>query len=191
MWKFDCDKVNRYAYIKSAFTKQECAAIIDLYGKGNLTESSIYKNGVSSLDSKVRDSSIMFFGPDAQNRWIYEKLSSISQYLNNEFFKFDVSGFEEGLQFTRYTAPGGNYNYHVDKIFNGPIRKLSVVVQLSESSDYEGGDFQFLDGVEPDNLIRDIGSVLAFPSYSLHRVSAVTKGTRHSLVGWISGPNFK
>jgi PKHD-type hydroxylase len=30
-----------------------------------------------------------------------------------------------------------------------------------------------------------------FPSYLLHRVKAVTKGTRLSLVGWIGGPHYR
>jgi PKHD-type hydroxylase len=33
--------------------------------------------------------------------------------------------------------------------------------------------------------------MFAFPSYVLHRVKPVTKGTRNSLVAWISGPEFK
>ena len=30
-----------------------------------------------------------------------------------------------------------------------------------------------------------------FPSYSLYEVTPVTKGERYSLVGWITGPQFK
>jgi PKHD-type hydroxylase len=30
-----------------------------------------------------------------------------------------------------------------------------------------------------------------FPSFVLHRVTPVTKGTRYSLVAWVSGPPFK
>ena len=38
---------------------------------------------------------------------------------------------------------------------------------------------------------KNFNSVLLFPSYLLHRVKPVTKGTRRSLVLWISGPKFK
>ena len=56
-------------------------------------------------------------------------------------------------------------------------RKLSVSVQLSRPEEYEGGDLQFMvvGGYEP---VTAIGSAITFPSYLLHRVTPVTKGTR-------------
>jgi PKHD-type hydroxylase len=33
--------------------------------------------------------------------------------------------------------------------------------------------------------------ITLFPSWSLHRVTPVTKGTRYSLVAWVSGPRFR
>ena len=88
---------------------------------------------------------------------------------------------------------------------NGLIRKLSITVLLND--DYEGGEFQFkfanekmkgLDkvgrGLKTNTLtppMKGTGSVIVFPSYQLHRVKPVTKGTRYSLVGWACGPPFK
>ena len=44
----------------------------------------------------------------------------------------------------------------------------------------------------PDPSVkRKRGFLTAFPSFSLHEVSPVTKGERYSLVGWITGPAFK
>ena len=51
-------------------------------------------------------------------------------------------------------------------------------VQLSESSDYTGGDLQ----VGVANATRLIGSAIVFPSYQLHRVHPVQSGERFSLV---------
>jgi len=33
--------------------------------------------------------------------------------------------------------------------------------------------------------------MIFFPSYTLHEVTPVTKGTRYTLVGWVHGPAFK
>ena len=38
---------------------------------------------------------------------------------------------------------------------------------------------------------REQGCCTVFPSYVLHQVTPVTKGTRYSLVAWIGGPDFK
>ena len=36
----------------------------------------------------------------------------------------------------------------------------------------------------------DIGSIVVFPSWQYHRVTAVTKVIRYSLVAWAVGPPF-
>jgi PKHD-type hydroxylase len=187
-WSFLNDTVNEYAYWENAFSKEECEQIIDYCKTYENTE------GVtSSKSSGHRISNISFISPDNNTFWIYEKLSYFSICLNADFFKFDLWGFSENLQFTEYKPPAGRYNSHIDKIFNKQIRKLSIVLQLSEDYTYEGGDLELLNNGEnlPTKLNRKQGTVIAFPSYSLHRVTPVTNGIRHSLVGWITGPQFK
>jgi PKHD-type hydroxylase len=70
-------------------------------------------------------------------------------------------------------------------------RKLSISVQLTDPSHYEGCDLQFHAGNQIETGIRDRGAVIAFPSYVLHRVTPCTKGTRKALVAWTTGQQFK
>jgi PKHD-type hydroxylase len=35
------------------------------------------------------------------------------------------------------------------------------------------------------------GSLVVFPSYAIHEVKPVEKGTRYSLVTWVTGKQFK
>ena len=70
------------------------------------------------------------------------------------------------------------------KFTNGKTRKLSMTIVLN--NDYEGGEFQFFN--YKDQLIKEKkGTVIVFPSYMVHRVRPVTKGTRYSLVVWFCG----
>jgi PKHD-type hydroxylase len=62
-------------------------------------------------------------------------------------------------------------------------------VQLSEPDEYEGGELEFLNFEQP--IPKDIGSLIVFPSYLVHRVNPVTRGLRRSMVSWISGPPFR
>ena len=34
------------------------------------------------------------------------------------------------------------------------------------------------------------GAMVLFPSYLLHRITEITKGTRYSLVGWAHGNSY-
>jgi PKHD-type hydroxylase len=107
------------------------------------------------------------------------------------FFKFDLFGATEGFQFTKYTAPGGKYGRHIDSSPGTLIRKLSFTLQLSDPKDYQGGELCLYLGDKGEVMKKEQGHVAVFPSYVLHEVKPVTKGTRYSLVSWITGKPFK
>tara|TARA_B100001175_G_C19044032_1_gene418788 strand:+ start:22 stop:354 length:333 start_codon:yes stop_codon:yes gene_type:complete len=108
-------------------------------------------------------------------------------------WRFDVSGFSEDLQYTRYNDDKSFYNWHIDSGVTKsehPPRKLSLTLQLSEPSEYEGGDFQ-INSSRLSTCPKEKGLVIAFPSYCLHQVTPVTKGIRRSLVVWLCGPPLR
>jgi PKHD-type hydroxylase len=114
--------------------------------------------------------------------------------LNGQFYKYDLQGFAENFQYTVYNGEAeepGHYTWHQDWNNSGTPRKLSLVVQLSDPSEYEGGDLQIMSGAEPTTVDKGLGKVVLFPSFMLHRVTPVTKGIRRSLVVWVTGPAFK
>jgi PKHD-type hydroxylase len=75
---------------------------------------------------------------------------------------------------------------------NIPVRKLSISIQLTDPEEYEGGELKLYDGEEEGVLMdKTQGTLIIFPSYVLHEVMPVTKGTRNSLVTWVTGKQFK
>lgn len=109
--------------------------------------------------------------------------------LNNKFFKFDISGFQGNIRYIRYKAPDSHFSWHIDRGEGIPIRKLSFSVQLSNPVDYQGGELQIMDGAI-NTMPANKGSLIIFPSYVMHRVTPVTYGERHVIVGWVAGPSF-
>jgi len=132
-----------------------------------------------------------------KNKWVYSKLEPLIKTANEELWKFDLLGFWEDCQYTTYVAPknksiGDHYDFHLD--FDGGYgvqRKISLVVQLSDEKDYEGGELEIKTTAKAFRADKEKGSVLLFPSYCLHKVYPVTKGKRNSLVLWVSGMPFK
>ena len=185
-WIFELDPVENWAYMENVFTPEECAKIIKI-GEGKIPQ----KATVFGEKQDVRDSSISWLYACDDMEWAFQRVTGAIMNLNERFFKFDLFGMTEGFQFTRYDAPSGKYGMHIDKGTGGAVRKLSITIQLSAPEDYEGGKLfvQFSD--EPDALPTDQGKLLAFPSYVLHEVQPVTKGTRYSLVAWVTGKPFK
>jgi PKHD-type hydroxylase len=82
------------------------------------------------------------------------------------------------------------YNWHQD-FGTGVSRKLSNVVQLSDPSEYEGGNLQIMTNSGVQRIRKKRGLAVAFPSFTFHTVTPVTAGTRQSLVAWVSGAPFR
>ena len=173
--------------LTGVFTPAQCEEIIRI-GKSNAAYMGAV--GLAAETKTIRNSKINFLQAK-DNEWIFETLAEASIFLNNNEFKFELTGFAEGIQFAEYTAPDGRYTQHVDCLIGSPIRKLSISIQLSDEYSYVGGDLILTYAPAPLNASRLQGSLTAFPSYVVHEITPVTEGTRYSLVGWITGPQFK
>jgi len=184
-WSFESDQVNDFAFWKEVFTPEECKTIIDL-GKSNEM-----KKGTAEGSDDVRDSKISWIYVTSETEWIFRKVTDIVMALNSKYFGFDLFGLAEGFQFTEYHAPTGKYDAHVDKRFGGMTRKLSLTIQLSNESEYEGGELTIYRSLKPEFMPKEQGTLVAFPSYVVHEVKPVSKGSRYSLVAWVTGKPFK
>ena len=121
--------------------------------------------------------------------WFYERLVTICRRLNRDY-QFDLTDFSEAPQYLVYHhSENGHFDWHMDQ-GTQPPRKLSLTLQLTDPSRYEGGELEFNGG----NIVcapKDRGAAIAFPSYIVHRVTPVTAGTRKAIVAWITGPSFR
>ena len=188
-WALKTDKVEFVAWKKNVFTPEQCKKIIEI-GKSRNPQSARVDVLKPRKDKKIRDSKVVFLLPHEIPE-VYRVLTDTINELNDLFFKFELTGFFENIQFTEYKAPGGHYGRHIDRALNSVTRKLSVTVQLSDPKNYKGGDLNLYVGEDPYVCSKEQGIVNVFPSYVLHEVQPVTKGTRYSLVAWICGPDFK
>ncbi len=127
-----------------------------------------------------------------ESHWIFMKFAQMAAEANAQMWGFDLTGMLEDLQYTVYPADSGHYTWHMD-IDRGRAaqRKISVTMQLSDPSEYEGGDLELFTSSDVMRAPKEKGTVILFPSYFMHRVTPVTKGTRKSLVLWISGPPYR
>jgi PKHD-type hydroxylase len=143
-------------------------------------------------DDPLRITQIAWMKRDEQTAILYDRIIAVVQRLNTEVYHFDVTGLEQ-LQYTVYHgAKGGHYDWHIDYgPHNLKPRKISLTLQLTDPSQYEGCDLQFRVGNKIGTAPRERGTIIAFPSFFLHRVTPITSGTRKSLVVWATGPDFR
>lgn len=130
---------------------------------------------------------------------LYNKCASMIHSQNSYTWKFDLESSRENFQYTEYDSKvEGHYDWHVDLgTSHTSFRKLSLVIQLSDPNDYEGGDLRIFDPVVSDENFpyKDVpkgkGTAILFPSFIPHKVTPVTKGLRKSLVWWVGNSHFR
>ena len=207
---------NYYWYFTSAIPPKICDDIIK-YGlskeermarTGGLEDRKLSKDEIRNLKHK-RSSDVVWLN----DPWIYKEIQPYVHIANKNAgwnFQWDHSG---ACQFTKYKL-NQHYDWHCDswnRPYNKPnnpsehgkIRKISMTCQLTDGSEYEGGELEF-DYRDYDPYMRDTskhvvqvkeilpkGSIVLFPSFVWHRVKPVTSGTRYSLVVWNLGYPFQ
>jgi PKHD-type hydroxylase len=190
-WYLDSHSNNKFAWSADVFTMKELVDIIVLGKRLNVQRASTGGSGVNCLDH--RKSFVSWISINESTSWIFEKITSVVKEHNQKFYNFDLTMIER-LQFTYYSSEEeGMYKQHVDPLewSNPHNRKLSLVLQLSDPSEYEGGELKLHLGNTPTSIEKRLGLMVSFPSYTLHEVTPVTKGERYSLVVWVHGPAFK
>lgn len=181
-----------FAWWEGAFTGQELNWLQQKAREANQKAQVGGGNG-GGVNPEVRRSDLNWMANTPETTWVFEKLANVVSSLNSQYFRFDLTGFGEQIQLTHYdSSEHGMYGWHVDFGKTGPSRKLSIVMQLSDPSEYEGGNLELQPhGKEVIKIKKQRGLVVAFPSWTLHQVTPVTQGSRQSLVSWITGPTFK
>ena len=177
------------------FTPQQCQDIINA-GHQLETQAAQFASGPNvkggKFDTKKRNTTISWIPLKALPE-MYKKIEAAMMAINRNHFGYEGMTITELAQFTEYPK-GGFYDWHIDAEiscqFEPPVRKISMTVLLSDVSEFEGGDLEFLgEDNNPPQLIQ--GQAIFFNSMICHRVAKVKKGMRRSLVMWFGGPPFR
>ena len=179
-----------FVWWEGAFTEQELDWLQE-QAKNAKQQAQVGGNPSGDELNNIRRSQVSWVNKTPETAWVFEKLAHAASMLNAEYYRLDLTGFGEPLQLTNYNqSEHGMYGWHQD--YNTTAsRKLSLVLQLTDPAQYEGGNLQVMTGGEPKNVRKQRGLIAVFPAYTLHQVTPVTKGTRQSLVAWISGAPFR
>ncbi len=152
-----------------------------------------FRTGDTGEEDDHRRTDIRWVANDDVYRELHQRVWDFAIQAN-QVFDLSLSTLPP-LQFTEYSEAGHKYDSHHDIDWmrqDGRHRKLSVVVQLSDPEEYEGGELGFSHTQSPPPVdMMKKGTVIVFPSYHEHFVTPITSGHRKSLVGWIEGPRWR
>jgi PKHD-type hydroxylase len=108
-----------------------------------------------------------------------------TRILDNEVFRLAARPKAlSPLLFSRYDK-AMRYGSHVDDaLMNGIRTDVSFTLFLTDPADYTGGELVIESAAGEETFKPAAGSLVAYPSTSLHQVAEVTRGTRLAAVGW-------
>jgi len=190
-WYLKSQQISNWCWNTDMFSEKELERIVVL-GKRLFPERA--RTGGSGEDClNHRRSFVSWININSETKWIFERITQYVISNNEKYWNYDLDKIEK-LQFTQYVSQeNGTYLPHTDPLQwdNPHNRKLSMVLQLSNPNEYEGGELKLHLSKDPDVIKKQKGFSVFFPSHILHEVTPVTKGERYSLVVWIHGPNLR
>jgi PKHD-type hydroxylase len=189
-----------WCYWNRYFSKEKCELILKDGLKITPKDAALGVSGMSETsDNTVRRSKTRFIlKSDTHFEWLFDDLWKLAMRCNHDFFSFHVTNLSY-IQLAEYDESyQGEYKMHQDVFWinnDQYHRKLTCVVQLTDPSEYEGGDFQMYgltNPPAPEQLMemKNLGSAILIPSFINHAALPVTKGCRYSLAIWFEGPKW-
>ncbi len=169
--------------IPRAFSPAECAEIIAL-------REGLESRGDRFLNyGEIRGASeVCWLERDKAPTWLRQRLLELMRNAI-KCFDFDISEALENFKLIKYRR-GNRVQWHVDcGGGHADTRKLTLTVLLSPPRSFEGGDLTL--ATPHSELHRNVGDVVIFPAFLVHKVSTVKRGARHVLVTWAHGPRFR
>lgn len=122
----------------------------------------------------------------------FENIRAVTKQANDEVYDFKLLGIidQDFPQVYQYST-GDFYNWHIDITPMAATRKLSFIINLNDSSEYTGGEIEFLNTDTSASNINEIGSLIVFPAFLPYRIKEITSGHRNIIVGHIHGTIFR
>lgn len=177
---------------KGVLTSNECDEIIaEREDRNNEQITEQCNNAITGVLTQSTFQQVSLI-PNTKNFDIVHKASqeTIDEWTDTLKKKdsFGVNSLKDSLNFShmyrlmRYDV-GGWIHPHIDWT-HGVVGSLTIA--LSNSSDFEGGEFKFFNGNYSVNMEK--GDALIFPanSFFVHEVTEVTKGSRYSVNSFLT-----
>ena len=122
---------------------------------------------------------------------IYKNILECVIESNKKNYNLDLSYFEH-VDYCEYYKSITGLEWHIDI---GPKssnkRKLSFILFLNDANEYEGGNLEIWNDPDHYQIPNTKGGLVVFPSFLLHRLTPIKKGTRKVIIGHVSGTPYR
>jgi hypothetical protein len=164
---------------RNIFTSQVCQEFINARKKSD--------SSMGALPDKEKGH-FKYLDLKFLNQKIVDILKTLVVNVNTSAYGFDISDIVAG--YILKNEPGNFSEWYEDFAEDEftTTRKLTALLFLTGSKDYQGGGLSFLVGNQ--DATYEQGTVIIFPSYHLYKFEPVIKGSQQVFVYWACGQAF-
>ena len=160
---------------KKLFNKDDCDYFKSLSDDKSFKRSKV--TGYNNIDiiSKHRTSSELTI----------ELNDDLSNILLPKFKEFGIKSLPDCFIILKYDL-NQEFKKHTDSGVEYPNRYKTLIIQLSNETDYDGGELCIFQNEETIISSKEIGNTIMFDSSLEHCANKIKEGTRYSMVCWLS-----
>jgi predicted 2-oxoglutarate/Fe(II)-dependent dioxygenase YbiX len=164
---------------KKLFSQDECDYFKSLSDNKTFKRSEITEHTNLNIISECRTSLEVDVQIDSDlSNLILEKLKEFGIKSLPDYFI--ILKYDKNQEFKRHSDSGPSY----------PNRYKTMIIQLSDESEYEGGELCIFGEECEIKVSKDIGNVIIFDSSIEHCANKIIEGVRYSMVLWLSIDDF-
>jgi predicted 2-oxoglutarate/Fe(II)-dependent dioxygenase YbiX len=164
---------------KKLFSQDECDYFKSLSDNKTFKRSEITEHTNLNIISECRTSLEVDVQIDSDlSNLILEKLKEFGIKSLPDYFI--ILKYDKNQEFKRHSDSGPSY----------PNRYKTMIIQLSDESEYEGGELCIFAEECEIKVSKDIGNVIIFDSSIEHCANKIIEGVRYSMVLWLSIDDF-
>ena len=164
---------------KKLFTEDECNYFKSL-SKDTLFERSavIAENGIAEVSNYRTSTQVKIQMDSNLSTMILEKVKEFGIKTLPEYFI--ILKYDKRQEYKRHNDTG---LYRLD-------RYKTLIIQLSNETEYNGGELCIFHNDETIITSKEIGNTIMFDSSLDHCANKIKEGIRYSMVFWLSIDNF-
>jgi predicted 2-oxoglutarate/Fe(II)-dependent dioxygenase YbiX len=159
---------------KVIFSKEEVASILN--SAGDFYQAAVYSGNTAGINTNIRNS----LKHDFQDNSVFKDI------ILPKVKQLGIIDIANEAMILKY-GKGHFFKRHQDVMSSTSKRKKNLIIQLSDTDDYEGGELE-VDGTVAS---KEIGNVILFNCASFHEVNIIESGTRFCFLAHLQQKDLK
>ena len=167
------------------FSEEQCQEVLDS------AISELWRDIKTFGDAKIVKGKMHKVYNDEKTNFPHAPIFEAFKTIDHQVFRVNTEGYHvhDYMSMNKFSK-GDYYSMHQDLVMQMNTRKLTAVLNLSNSDDLQGGELSFLN-IEDKPEFNEPGYIHIFPSFIPWEIKKVKKGEKTMITAFAHGEEYK